>query len=31
MIDIIMSVALKGLLGIFTKSKLDAKNLVPAD
>jgi hypothetical protein len=31
MIDIIMSVALKGLLGIFTKSKLDTKNLVPAD
>jgi hypothetical protein len=30
MINIIMSVGLKGLLGIFTKSKLDTKDLVPA-
>ncbi len=31
MINIIMSVGLKGLLGIFTKSKLDTKDLVPTD
>ena len=31
MINIIMSVGLKGLFGIFTKSKLDTKDLVPAD
>ena len=30
MINIIMSVGLKGLLGIFTKSKLDTKDLVPS-
>ena len=30
MINIIMSVGLKGLLGIFTKSKMDTKDLVPS-
>lgn len=30
MINIIMSVGLTGLFGIFTKSKLDTKDLVPS-